>query len=104
MKERLYHGSNRIVDKPEYGLGKPYNDYGRGFYCTKEFNLAGEWAVASDRDGYINEYLLTTDKLRILNLNDSGYCILDWLVHGVGGVIVLAHRPDADAQGGLVEQ
>ncbi len=80
MKEILYHGSNRKVDKPEYGLGKPNNDYGRGFYCTKEFDLAGEWAVASDRDGYINEYSLTDDKLRILNLNDSGYCILDWLV------------------------
>lgn len=80
MKEILYHGSNRKVDKPEYGLGKPNNDYGRGFYCTKEFDLAGEWAVAADRDGYINEYSIATDKLRILNLNDSGYCILDWLV------------------------
>lgn len=29
MKEILYHGSNRIVDKPEYGRGKPNNDYGR---------------------------------------------------------------------------
>ncbi len=33
---RLYHGSAVVVRKPEYDLGKPYNDYGRGFYCTED--------------------------------------------------------------------
>ena len=34
MMRKLYHGSSHIVDQPKYGYGKPYNDYGLGFYCT----------------------------------------------------------------------
>ena len=40
----LYHGSDSIVKSPEYGKGKFYNDYGRGFYCTENKELAKEWA------------------------------------------------------------
>ena len=42
----LYHGSPEIVRKPEYGKGKPYNDYGRGFYCTE--NLDCGWPQKLD--------------------------------------------------------
>lgn len=28
----LYHGSNQKIEKPLLGKGKPYNDYGQGFY------------------------------------------------------------------------
>ncbi len=76
----LYHGSNKIIEKPQYGAGKVNNDYGQGFYCTKDYDLAGEWAVFADRDGYVNEYSLDVTDLRILDLNSSDYCILDWLV------------------------
>lgn len=34
MIKKIYHGSKDIVKNPEYGKGKPYNDYGLGFYCT----------------------------------------------------------------------
>ena len=37
---KLYHGSDVIVGQPEYGKGKLNNDYGRGFYCTEDINLA----------------------------------------------------------------
>ena len=30
-KITLYHGSAEIIEKPEFGKGKPYNDYGLGF-------------------------------------------------------------------------
>ena len=79
MKEILYHGSARIIEKPQFGSGKPNNDYGSGFYCTKDFDLAGEWAVNPDTDGYVNEYTLDTGGMSILDLNSSEYCILDWL-------------------------
>ena len=42
----LWHGSSRVIKHPEYGLGKPNNDYGRGFYCTRSVELAKEWACA----------------------------------------------------------
>ena len=35
VKKILYHGSEVIVEKPEYGKGARTNDYGRGFYCTE---------------------------------------------------------------------
>ncbi len=79
MREILYHGSEKIIEKPQFGLGKANNDYGRGFYCTKDFDLAGEWAVALDRDGYVNEYSIDTKGLSVLDLNSQDYCILDWL-------------------------
>ena len=34
MIRKIFHGSDHIIEHPSYGAGKPYNDYGRGFYCT----------------------------------------------------------------------
>lgn len=76
---KIYHGSQRIIEKPVYGGGKPYNDYGPGFYCTESPEMAKEWAVEQDRDGFSNSYELETERLKILNLNDPEYCILHWL-------------------------
>ena len=80
MKKTLFHGSNKVIEKPQFGIGKVNNDYGLGFYCTDDYDLAGEWAVSVDRDGYVNEYSLDVTQLRILDINSSDYCILDWLV------------------------
>ena len=43
-KLTIYHGSPEIFEKPQFGKGKPYNDYGRGFYCTEHIELAKDWA------------------------------------------------------------
>ena len=75
----LYHGSKDIIEKPILGKGKQSNDYGRGFYCTEIKDLAKEWAVDIDRDGYTNIYSIDNDQLSILNLNDSSYHFLNWL-------------------------
>lgn len=76
--ETLFHGSNHIVQTPIYGKGNPENDYGLGFYCTRERELAMEWACAEDNDGFANEYKLNTEGLNILHLNENGYHILNW--------------------------
>lgn len=73
----VYHGSNKIVDKPKYGLGKLHNDYGQGFYCTRDKELSKEWAVTEDSDGYSNKYLLNLHDLMILDLDK--YNILYWI-------------------------
>ena len=75
----IYHGSVNIVEKPVFGEGKLYNDYGRGFYCTEHMELAKEWACSSDSDGYANHYQLDLDGLRVLYLNGVEYNILNWL-------------------------
>ena len=75
----LYHGSPEIVRKPEFGKGKPYNDYGQGFYCTESLDLAKEWACGENTDGVANCYEINIAELRILNLNSENYTILHWL-------------------------
>ena len=75
----LYHGSERIIQKPKYGGGRTYNDYGPGFYCTESPEMAKEWAVEQDRDGFANIYELDVSGLQILNLNSEEFCILHWL-------------------------
>lgn len=79
MKKIIYHGSINIIKEPIYGYGKTYNDYGLGFYCTENIELAKEWAVNKDKDGYVNIYELDLKELNILNLNDKKYNVLHWL-------------------------
>lgn len=79
MIELLFHGSESVVGRPIYGKGAKTNDYGRGFYCTGNMELAREWACTKGNDGYVNQYELDTSDLRILNLNDPEYSVLNWL-------------------------
>jgi len=82
----LYHGSQQIVEIPKYGIGKTYNDYGQGFYCTENIELAKEWACPLKNDGYSNKYILHADTLNIMHLTRGEFNILNWLA------ILLAHR------------
>lgn len=79
MRKILYHGSDHIIECPEYGKGMRTNDYGRGFYCTENLELAKEWACAKQKNGYANIYELDMASLNILNLNGRQYTILNWL-------------------------
>ena len=74
----IYHGSVSIIERPQFGLGKPYNDYGLGFYCTKSLDLAKEWAVTKDLDGFANKYLLNINGLKVLDLSKTGN-VLHWI-------------------------
>ncbi len=78
-KKVLYHGSKHIIDKPQYGIGNPKNDYGLAFYCTEFIELAKEWAVDEENGGYANCYEIDMSNLDILNLGNGNYNILNWL-------------------------
>ena len=75
----IYHGSQQIVEIPTYGIGKSYNDYGQGFYCTENMELAKEWACPIKRDGYSNQYILHTDEMQVMHLTKGNFNILNWL-------------------------
>ena len=90
----LYHGSKDIIEKPIYGQGKKYNDYGLGFYCTDNIELAKEWGTSFERSGYANRYQIDCTELKILDLNDDKYCILHRLA------IILSNR-EFDTPAGL---
>lgn len=78
MKKVLYHGSDKIIEAPVFGFGNPHNDYGLGFYCTENVELAKEWACTDANDGFVNSYELFLDSLSVCNLS-KGYHILNWL-------------------------
>jgi hypothetical protein len=74
----IYHGSISVIEKPVFGGGKLHNDYGRGFYCTEELDLAKEWAVDEGVDGYANKYSIDMTDLKALDLSkDAG--VLNWI-------------------------
>ncbi len=75
----LYHGSNEKIEKPIFGKGKVYNDYGQGFYRTEHIELAKEWACNEGVDGFANKYELDLTDLEILNLSEERCTILHWL-------------------------
>ncbi len=79
MNDLIYHGSENIIKQPVYGKGSLSNDYGRGFYCTENIELAKEWACKNNTDGYANTYSINYENLKILNLNSPEYSVLNWL-------------------------
>ena len=75
----VYHGSQQIVETPTFGVGKKYNDYGCGFYCTENNELAKEWACPVKNDGYSNRYILHLDGMNVMHLTRGEFNILNWL-------------------------
>lgn len=64
----IYHGSKKIIEKPLYGAGRTDNDYGSGFYCTEDPELAKEWAASDERGGFVNCYEVDEAGMSVLNL------------------------------------
>lgn len=76
----IYHGSKNIIEKPYYHGGKLQNDYGYGFYCTESLELAKEWASNNkETNGYANKYFIDLEGLKILDLSNEKYSILNWM-------------------------
>ncbi|MCF0143468.1 MAG: DUF3990 domain-containing protein [Parasporobacterium sp.] len=82
----LFHGSEKIISRPSLEEGCPFNDFGRGFYCTPESTMAGQWACHRGASGFICSYSLDIDDLKIFNLLSGKYSPLNWLA------LVLSHR------------
>ena len=63
----VYHGSTSLIDMIDVAKGKPYKDFGRGFYVTKSRNHATTMALRNKRiemerfDNPCEAYLHTYD-------------------------------------------
>ena len=76
----IYHGSRDIIEKPEFGKGNKKNDYGLGFYCTENIELAKEWACSdNETNGYANRYEIDISECKVLDLREEKYSILNWM-------------------------
>ena len=76
----IYHGSKDIIKRPEFGKGNRKNDYGLGFYCTENVELAKEWACSNNEtNGYANQYEIDLSSYKVLDLREEKYSILNWM-------------------------
>ena len=87
MNKVLFHGSPKIVEKPLLGFGKNSNDFGPGFYCTEDRDLAKEWAVSYKRNGYLNKYEIDIEGLNVLDLKNVDDGFNQWIA------LILDNRP-----------
>ena len=84
----LFHGSYECVPQPQIELCRDFNDYGRGFYCTQDEQLAREWACQHPtRDGFCNRYRLDEAGLCVIDLDEDPYTPLNWIA------VLMANRP-----------
>lgn len=87
----IYHGSPVTVVKPLLEKCKTTNDYGQGFYCAEDIELAKEWACKDLNGGFVNIYELPEDDLKILDLKDMG--LLPWIAILLSNRIVRYSSP-----------
>ncbi len=73
----LYHGSIQEVKQPQYNFGRKHNDYGQGFYTTRDLKMAKEWANKFTTGGIVNKYKIDCEGLNVLDL--TKYDVLTWL-------------------------
>ena len=77
---KIYHGSKQILSNPIIKGSKEDNDYGPAFYMTRDLESAHEWACRNNSIGYVNEYTMRLDGLKILDLRDKNkWSILHWI-------------------------
>ena len=84
---RFYYGADRLVKKPIFNEGNPSNDYGLGFYLTENKELARLWASKDPHGGYLIEYDVDVNGLKILHLATiEDKDVLTWLS------LLISHR------------
>ena len=80
MESILFHGSDKIIQNPTKAGGKVHNDFGQGFYCTPDIELAREWACSKEPSAFVNHYSFELDSnLNVCNLSGPEYHVLNWI-------------------------
>ena len=92
----IYHGSTKIIERPEFGKGNLRNDYGLGFYCTEDLELAKEWACGDNSGGFVNKYIIDISDLSIFSLSLPSYGFMEWLAVLVNNRIFTITSPMAE--------
>lgn len=59
-QQKIYHGSNVIVEHPDLKIRGYEKDFGYGFYCTKFETQAHKWALTKKGAHYVNAYELSS--------------------------------------------
>lgn len=73
----IYHGSEKIIEKPVFGKGEIHNDYGQGFYTTEDIEKGKEWANRKTKTGFLNIYNFDFKGLSVFDLRKCD--VLVWI-------------------------
>ena len=73
----VYHGTTSLIDVIDVSKGKPYKDFGQGFYVTQDLNHAKNLAmrnkvIETERQGKIvpaYTYTYSFDTSKLINFN-----------------------------------
>ena len=89
----IYHGSEKIIEKPVFGEGKNIMtlDLDSTVPKTKIWPKNGQ--SQKNRNGYVNKYSLNTECLNILYLNSEQYTILNWIATLVNNRVFTLNNP-----------
>lgn len=82
---KLYHGSNKFIDKPKIIVPDRRLDFGTGFYLTSSYEQAKKWAVlTTERRGegkpIISIYDFDEEKLNNLSILKFDSPSKEWLL------------------------
>ena len=88
-KTIVYHGSTSLIDKVEVTKGKPYKDFGRGFYVTKSRTHATNLALRNKRieirrfnracEAYLYTYEMNVTELSGFKVKEFVDADLEWV-------------------------
>jgi len=86
----VYHGSTSIFDSIDVEKGKPFKDFGRGFYVTESKEHAIKLALRNKRiekerfgkscEAYVYTYELDMSKLSNFNIKKFNIANHEWLL------------------------
>ena len=85
----VYHGTTSLIINIDVSLGKPYKDFGRGFYVTKSKEHAKTLALRNKRieierfgrlcEAYIYTYEIDISKLSDFSIKKFNNADFEWL-------------------------
>ena len=85
----VFHGSAFLLDKIDVSMGKPYKDFGRGFYVTRSLSHAKNIALRNRRiekerygkpcEAYLYTYAFDLAGLSSYNVKEFAYADLEWV-------------------------
>ena len=85
----VYHGTISLIDVIDVSLGKPYKDFGRGFYVTKSKDHASSLALRNKRieierfgrlsEAYVYTYEIDISKLSGFSIKEFPNADFEWL-------------------------
>ena len=85
----VYHGSTSLIDKIDVSKGKPYKDFGRGFYVTESKYHASSLALRNKRieidrfgrscEAYLYIFDMNLDRLSEFNVKKFSDADFEWV-------------------------